>query len=119
SPPGSASIPPGVARPMRSPKPVPEHIPLTARRSSPSSPERRRTMLKKMRTGLVIAGIGALLSGGVGLEGARAAGLPILLHPTPPVSIPTIVVVIPTGDLRGGPLHENGGHDVDVNRSTH
>lgn len=30
-----------------------------------------------------------------------------------------VVVIVPGGDYRGGPLHENGGRDVDVDRNTH
>ena len=76
-------------------------------------------MRRRIHTGLVSAAIGALLFGAVGLGSAHAAAFPIIPHPAPIVRIPPVVVVVPTGDLRGGPLHENGGRDVDVERSTH
>jgi hypothetical protein len=76
-------------------------------------------MLRGRCKGVVVAGIGTLLSGLLGGAPVQAQTLPVVPQPAPTILIPPIVVVVPTGDLRGGPLHENGGRDADIERSTH
>lgn len=87
----------------------------------------------------IIAGIfvAAVTLGATGIMPAAAQSIPVIQPIGPSVAgcanlaslsacittairIPSaVVVIVPGGDQRGGPLHEDGGRDVDVSRNTH
>jgi hypothetical protein len=62
----------------------------------------------------IIPPIGPNLAGCVVVSGLSGC---ININPVLPV--PSGVIIAPGIDQRGGPLHEEGGRDVDIDRNTH